>query len=262
MAMMTADLDDSGTHQQSEVAVAACFVSDVRRWAKFETEWRSVLDDSDIAGCGFHMADFVAHQRPFDSWEQDKRDRTIKSLIGIIKEYALTGMATAVVKRDYDRFVVGKLRDKLGHYHYTFAVQGCLAEIERRRAKEWDTQAYAYVFDWMTKGKHEIDNLFDSILAHNLGAHLGVEPDGWTYGNRKQQVQLQAADMLAWEANKYIRDHQNTGLTPRRSFKSMVDGIEIKTRFFYGEYLQDFVEDVTPKYEAVNWDGPLGGFLP
>lgn len=138
MAMMTVYFDDSGTHTQSDIAIAACSVSDVMRWEFFESEWNAVLDETGIREPGFHMAEFVARQSPFDRWNDEKRDRVLKALIGVInRRHVLAGMVTAVVKKDYDTLVVGKLREKLGHYHYTFAVQSCLALVEEWRLRSF-----------------------------------------------------------------------------------------------------------------------------
>jgi hypothetical protein len=261
MAMVTVYFDDSGTHQQSDIAVASCFISDVRRWKQFDTEWQTVLQEEGIADSGFHMADFVAQKPPFDGWGKTKRDRTVKGLVAVINKCAIIGTTTALTKSDYDRFVTGKLRDKLGHNHYTFAVQSCMAHIEEWRIGMLDTQPYEYVFDLMGKGKHEILDLFDSLIEHKLAVRFGIEPRGYSFQDRRSLLPLQASDILAWESNKYIREYQTTARTPRGSFLSLVDSIPIKARLFGSGSLYEFAKDVTRKYEAINWEGPLGGFF-
>ncbi|HEV2202690.1 MAG TPA: DUF3800 domain-containing protein [Bryobacteraceae bacterium] len=261
MAMMTLYFDDSGTHRQSKVAIAACFLSDVRRWKDFEDQWTSELENAGILDCGFHMADFEARSPRFD-WGEEKRSSVLAALVRVINKYALAGMAAAVVKSDYNRFVTGKLRKKLGQYPYTFAVQACLAQIEQWRVRNATDQPMEYIFDWMTKGKGEIDALFDDILEQKLAMHFGIEPQGWAFQNRKTVFPLQAADILAWEANRYMHEHQFTGAEPRPSFKSVVDAVEMTPRFYDVSSLPEIVSDLTAKYRKLNWRGPLGGFLP
>ncbi len=199
--MMTAYFDDSGTHAESEIAVAACFVLDVGRWNTFEHVWKGILETSGVSEDGFHMAEFVAHQHPFDSWDKRKRNDAIESLIRVINSAALVGMITAMVKKDYDQCVPGKLREKLGSRHYTFAVQGCLAYLEEWMKGSHVLQPVEYVFDYMQKSSGEIHSLFQDILDNGVAMHFGVEPSGWAFQNRKLIVQLQAADILAWEGN-------------------------------------------------------------
>jgi hypothetical protein len=261
MAMMTVYFDDSGTHHQSDIAVAACLVSDVMRWESYESEWNSVLDEAGIRESGFHMAKFVARRSPFDGWTEDKRDKVIKALIGTIERHVFAGMATAVVKKVYDTYVTGRLRARLGNYHYTFAVQSCLAFVEEWRRSSVVLEPMQYVFDRMGSGKHEIIKLFDDIAKREMAVAFGIEPNGYAFNNKRLVVQLQAADILAWEAYRYARDHQSTDRTARKSFQSMVDHIDIRTRFFDASGLPGFVNDVTSRYGAQAWDGPLGGFL-
>jgi hypothetical protein len=263
MAMMTAYFDDSGTHKESDIAVAACLVSDDRRWDRFGPSWNRVLEEAGMADDGFHMAEFVAHKPPFDAWDAQRREAVIKALISTINRHALVGMATAVVKTDYDRFVTGELRRRLGDLHYTFAVESCLAFVEEWMKRTSLVQPVYYVFDAMGKGRHEIADLFEDIIDRKLGTHFGIEPSGYAFGSRRSIVQLQAADILAWEANKYMRDHQFTAKTPRKSFQSMVDGVPdgIRARFFDFSSLPGLVAELREKYEAVNWEGPLGGFI-
>ena len=54
----------------------------------------------------------------------------------VIEEYVLAASISAVVKRDYDQCVVGKLRETLGTEHYTFAVQSSLAHVSEWRATD------------------------------------------------------------------------------------------------------------------------------
>lgn len=261
MAMLTVYFDDSGTHEQSEIAVAACYVSDVRRWRDFESAWLSILAEAGIAEHGFHMADFVAHAKPYDTWPADKREKVFRALLSVINKYAFEGAIAAVVKADYDKLVPKKLREKLGAYHYTFAVQSCLAQIEYWRKVRSDEQPMQYVFDRMSHGKHEIINLFDDIEKRKTAVAFGLEPNGYAFQNRKYIVQLQAADILAWEANKYMKHFQFTGREARKSFQSLVSSVPILAKFFDKSTLPGFIADVTAKYEGVGWNGPLGGFL-
>jgi hypothetical protein len=99
MPMITLYCDDSGTHVNSIVAVAGCYLSTVEQWAEFQSNW-DAANQREHFGV-FHMADFNAKQKQFSNpeWSNShKRDRTIRSLINIIKTRARFGIACAVVK--------------------------------------------------------------------------------------------------------------------------------------------------------------------
>src|SRR5262249_14872095 len=150
MAMFTLYCDDSGTHTQSPIAVAACYVSTVEQWERFVVDWNDA-DAAEHFGV-FHMADFVARKEQFalPEWQDDeKRDRTIKRLITIINTRRRMGFFGVVEKSAYDTEVPQNLRDrfKLGKNHYTFVVRMCLAKVLRWRMKYGYQEPIQFVFD-------------------------------------------------------------------------------------------------------------------
>src|SRR5215472_4407560 len=105
MSSFTAYFDDSGTHAQANVAVAACFISTVDKWNTLERLWNE-LNAKENFGI-FHMADFVARTKQFKDWDDAKRDRVIRELIKIIKTNVYVSVMGAVIKADYDSEVTG-----------------------------------------------------------------------------------------------------------------------------------------------------------
>ena len=130
MAMLTAYTDDSGTHSESEIAVAAGFLSDVGRWGpgKFETDWKVALRVAGILEKGFHTTDFKAGWGPYRNWSEQEKNSLYDALIQAINKHTMFGFSAAVRKDDYDELVTGKLREKLGG-HYRFVVAACMFGI-------------------------------------------------------------------------------------------------------------------------------------
>jgi hypothetical protein len=209
----------------------------------------------------FHMNYFHSGQKEFWNWDADKKNRVLGRLVAIIGRHVLFATTTAVVKEDYDRLVTGKLREKLGDHHYTFAVQACLYDIQRYRlAIHMQSQEIQYIFDQMTKGKHEIVDVFEDLWQRGLGEHFGIEvsSSGLAFQNKKCFLPLQPTDILAWESHCYIRDCQlpkeDEKQEPRVSFKSLIKKPNPSTRFFDRTTLPKFVEGVTKQYESIGWE--------
>src|ERR1035438_6245958 len=74
IAMFTAYFDASG-RRDTRVLTMAGFVSDVRKWAKFDGKWSAILKRENIPA--FHMTDFVARKPPFDCWQGRDADRDL-----------------------------------------------------------------------------------------------------------------------------------------------------------------------------------------
>lgn len=210
-SMFTLYCDDSGTHPKSDIAVAACYVSTVEQWTHFKRNWDAASVRENFGT--FHMADFVGKQAQFSSpeWsDQKKRDRTIRSLINIIRTRTAIGFAAAVVKPAFDEVITGsELREKYGDNHYAFVVRLCTTLVDRWRQRHKHVGPVQYVFDRQSKGTGEINKLFENLLLGEKDAarRYGVYKDCWSFQDKSEVVQLQAADIWAWENFRYMRDH-------------------------------------------------------
>ena len=211
MAMFTLYCDDSGTHSGSDIAVAACYVSTVEQWGHFKRNWEEINEREHFGV--FHMADFVGRHEQFSSpeWhDQAKRDRTISALISTIKVRARIGFAAAIQKSAYDEVIASDefLRQRLGTNHYALAVRLCTALVDKWRQRHGYNEPVQYVFDRMTKGRRDIDDMFDVLVSGQADAlhRYGVYADCWSFEDKAHVVQLQAADIWAYENFRYMRD--------------------------------------------------------
>lgn len=228
-------------------------------------DWYQAASDPADGFGTFHMYDFEHSKEQFAGWPEDKKQRVLSRILAIIGKYALRGFITAVVKEDYDRIVSGKLREKLGNYHYTFAIQSCLSYIEEWFKKEirQPYEPVEYAFDRMSQGQHEIVDLFNDLIRFDQAKHFGIEVGGWSFQNKAYFLPLQAADIIAWEGRRYMVDCQlpETPQTTRSSFKSLIDHPMVDARFFHKENLPAFAEEVSAWYEKMGWENsPRGGF--
>jgi len=250
MSSFTAYFDDSGTHAQASVAVAACFISTVDKWNTLERLWND-LNAKENFGI-FHMADFVARTKQFKDWEDSKRDRVIRELIKIIKTNVYVSVMGAVIKADYDSEVTGDARRYLGQTHYSFNVRSCFNFIRQWREKNNFTDAIHYVFAAGSKGNGELNDLFNSAITpeNKKDAYfkVGIKRNGWKFTRKEDVVELQSADILAWETYRHMRDCvlAENKKQMRASFKSMVE-VPSMNRFFNKKTLREIVEKARNK---------------
>jgi hypothetical protein len=207
VSMYETYIDDSGTNAQSEIAIAACYVSTESGWRKFVKEWDIVRTEEGFDA--FHMAEFVAPRnqghRPWCDWDNSKKDRVYHRLAKIINDNKRTGFGSAVPKSIYDT-VPQRIRDHYGNEHYTFAVRMCMLQIYLWREKSFNSLPMQYIFDWEKPGspKHaEITKLM-STIHEKLKPMFGLDAGGFSFQHKEQFKPLQAADVLAWQMNAYI----------------------------------------------------------
>jgi hypothetical protein len=222
--------DDSGTHSESDIAVAACWVSDELQWKHFGMDWTAA---NEVENFGvFHMADFVARKQQFadKEWNDEKRDRTIRRLINIIVTRRKHGFFAAVEKEAYDAEVPEELRTryKLGNNHYTFAVRMCMGKVAKWRKRHAYKEPVQFVFDRMSKGRGEIDAVFELALKEGEEKALrenAIQKNGWSFANKAEVLPLQAADILAWETLRYMQKVYlaTEKESVRKSYKELIE---------------------------------------
>lgn len=244
--------DDSGTDADSNIAVAGCCIATVEQWDEFRRNWNAVNQRENFGV--FHMADFVAKWGQFSQTEwrnQEKRDRTMRALLGMIKTRATFMISTAVVKSAYDEVVTGRLRQRMGKNHYTFAVRHCVALVDKWRAQHGYTEPLQYVFDRMGKGRGDIDEtVFKPALLGGDAAiqRYGIVKGGWSFQDKSVVIQLQAADIWAWENLRYA---SRTFFAPkdarepiRQSYRFLRQRIPGEVRYHNRESLLRFVDGI------------------
>jgi hypothetical protein len=240
--------DDSGTHPKSDIAVAACYVATVEQWKEFERNWKEANDRFHFGI--FHMVDFVAKKEQFsdkDAWTDPVRASLIRQLISIIKVRTRIGFCAAVFKSDYDAVMPDDLKERMGRFHYTFAVRQCLSMIQKWREDFNLTAPMQYVFEDGTKGRGEILTTFDKVSGDERATkEFGFVPGGYSFIPKTENLpQLQAPDILAWESGWHMKNtvapDKRAGRPKRTSFKVLCDS-PLKLSFFHAGNLQKLVE--------------------
>jgi hypothetical protein len=208
VVMFEAYLDDSGTHRESDLAIAACYISTKRGWTDFVTEWDHARFQEGFDA--FHMAHFMAPNKqgeePWCHWDDAKKRHVYSRLAKIVNTNKRIGIAAVVPKQAYDT-VPENIREIFGKDHYTFAVRTCMNRIWDWREKYSIGLPIQYIFDWEMQGsqkRKEIEHIFDSMHESWKGK-FGVEETGYSFQHKEKFKPLQAADILAWQMNNHMR---------------------------------------------------------
>lgn len=212
--------DDSGTHDESPIAVAACYVADHEQWTHFVRDWKRVGEDEGFDD--FHMADFMAppekEKHPYCDWDAAKKNRVYSRLTTIINVRARMGFAFGVPMPAFEKYAPLHLKKEVTSDAFTFAVQSMLSLIGDWYARFGHGKAIQYVFEKRPKmGKvNQTWQLIgeNSFLAERLGARPNI-PDGILFQDPKLFKPLRAADILAWNMFTHMRDVVLQGLPDR-----------------------------------------------
>jgi Protein of unknown function (DUF3800) len=218
MSFLTVHFDDSGTHLDSPIAIAACYAAKIERWKKFERKWNRAKAQFNFET--FHMADFAANRKEFCKWGKSKQRKVLKHLCWIVNSSVEFGFAVAVPKSIYDAVITGPFKKLfVGDFHYTFAVRSCADYLARWRRAERAKSSMKYIFDQMgsNHGKGEIMRVMDAAIASSKreAKKTGIAPlTGYAFEDKAVTLPLQASDIFAWTVFKQIRKiflHENPG---------------------------------------------------
>lgn len=253
--MFTAYFDDSGTDGNSDIAVAACYISTKRGWDDFVDAWNRARWEEGFPNDSFHMAEFVAPpdqgHKPWCDWDNKKKTHVYSRLARIINENKRVGIAVAVPKEHWDT-TPGWMRGHYGKQHYTFAVRMCMTAIRKWRSRSHIVVPVRYIFDWAMhkdEKRQEITKILDLLTKPQNQAvadMLGLEPRGYSFEHKEQFKPLQAADILAWQMRSHMRNvwplgHDDESLC-HPGFRLLREDQEMDLGFFTKDQIDRFVE--------------------
>jgi hypothetical protein len=212
--------DDSGTHDSSPIAVAACFVAEREQWEWFVRDWDQARNDEGFDY--FHMADFMAlpkyQKEPYCNWDQAKKNRVFSRLATIINTRVRMGFAFAVPVAAFERFAPSYVKEEMTSDAFIFAAQSVLSLVSDWWAQYAKGGSVQYIFeDRKSMGKiHQIWHTSKEYPEQAAQLGINVEaPDGFSFQSPKIFKPLQAADMLAWNQYVHMRDVILKGLSDR-----------------------------------------------
>jgi len=173
---------------------------------EMDAAWREVLGRFEIPY--FHMVDCAHGSGVFSAVAKPERVKVVKELIGIIKKYTIEGFSAIC----HGTIVDGH---KKAPNAYALGVDMCMKAIESFMEMRRDYRTTAYFFE---SGHSHSGHAYNYVAAElkRLGATL-------TFGDKAGIPLLQAADLLAWQSAKYVKDRIGNKRPPRKDFESLME---------------------------------------
>jgi len=204
-------IDESGVHgDESPVVSAGAFLGSKRSWIDFTKDWNRAKKSLPV----YHSVDAANLTGAFKGWSEEKRDKLFIKLAGIISEYRLLSFAIGFNMTDY-RKVSAEFPDQVMSEAevYDMCFHGVVRMVMDFLKRNDDDTHLAFV--------HE-DTKYAGMIAETFGLlKQEYRPTGLmtlAFGGKHEYVPLQAADILAYEANKRTR---NPDGKPRRSWTAI-----------------------------------------
>jgi hypothetical protein len=253
LVMIRIYMDESGTHDGSPVVTVGAYFGRPKDWARFTKRWTHALGDLPY----YHAADAQALRGPFEGWTETQRNELVIRLLKILHDSPFGGQAAGINMRDYDAGLAGKEHlKKMFGTSYGASFQWVVSLILNAVEHHGTNEALAF-FHEENDFKKEAEEAF-AWVKRNRRRHTG--PMTLVFAEKAFLVPLQAADILAYEANKKLRNPEGKS---RRSLEALDPSKEkISIRAFTKHNMDWLVRRMESIQEEVRVFGKPITFLP
>jgi hypothetical protein len=218
--------DDAGTDQGSSMVTCAGYLAVARRWDAFSDKWGHLLRSYHIRAGEFSMKRFAQSTGPFRGWDEGKRRSFMARALALIQQYVERGFAVFIQKEDYDKSISEEVKTRVGGY-FPFCAEMCVNLVEEyvaakanRTLADEPTESIDYVFEKGSQGAGRVQTAFEEYFWQIDRSWCR----GFSHEN-KRSSELHAADIMAYETCKNIKDIQAGKSTLRHPFKTLLLGV-------------------------------------
>lgn len=203
--MLAAYYDESGTHSGAMALSIAGYISTVEKWENFQIEWLKMRDDEGYEY--FHMADLESLKGQFSrkkGWNEDRKIAVLQRAHDIINRNTLKGIESSLIWSDYNE-LIPTYTGKHPPPAYAILVNLCMNETAAWARRNGYNEPINYVFEDGVKGVGWVlDVIQHARKFPTIRNYLFY--GGFTYEDKKDVIQLQAADVNAYETWKHMEN--------------------------------------------------------
>jgi hypothetical protein len=236
--MMRAYVDDSG-NGQPPVFLLAGFVARDEQWEKFSAQWQEVLDGPPILEY-FKMREAARLEGQFKNWTERDRDSRLWEFLSVIKRNVILCVKLVVADDAYDSVIKGRVAPGMEN-PYFLSFFGIMIGLIQYQEQAGLSEPVDFIFDEQM-GKSDLVQKgyqgFVKFAPDSVKQLLGTRP---IYGDDKQVLPLQAADLVAWITRRYY-DEKARGYTDDNWVLRSLNEIETANYELTSERLKGLLE--------------------
>jgi hypothetical protein len=193
-AVLKATLEESADRKQEIIFVAAGFVGREDFWTKFESEWRTKLDDG---GIKYYKTSHWKHLKgQFEGLERSAADKIRADLQAVIQSNRIIAFGLGIIMKDYNK-VRSEMPEAIFFYEDDpsvpafYHLMDVMNRTVRKKAKGCSIR---FIYDDSSKSA-KISHAFESLRkVHPI---VGKTLETLAPFDDKEHPSLQATDLLA-----------------------------------------------------------------
>jgi hypothetical protein len=245
--MLTAYLDDSGTHAASNAVVCAGFISDAVRWKAFNREWPRALRKAHFRGI-VRATELENRKGAFAGWDVERQHLFYQQICPLINHRIIVPVGNSVIRADWRAVMPEDLRRVAGD-EFGWCVYETIKDAARWARKTGYKGKIAYVLEAGTPGMAQARLVIDDLIASENRDYYQIESCTTL---PKGVPPLQAADLLAYEMYKQMDNQvvRQTGRRQRLPFALMLHKREVRyLKYWNRERCEGWLERSKPLLE-------------
>jgi hypothetical protein len=192
-------MDESGIHDNSPVVTVAAYIGRPRDWQNWTKRWNTAKRPIKV----YHATDAQALHGEFEGWSEPGRDEVVKRILPVIAEANLPGMVIGIQMDEFRKAFSGRpeLIEMFGT-PYGACFQWLIQSLMYARSKFGSIERYAFVHECNDYQREALE-AFNYVKKY---CNPQNSPTSISFGTKADYPPLQAADILAYEGNRRMRD--------------------------------------------------------
>ena len=246
--------DESGNEELPGYFGVAGLVGSDNQWSVFDRLWKETLETT---GAPYlHMREFAHSVDAFTEWKDDKarREQLMAGVVAAVLQSELTAVGSALRVGDFDA-LTEEQRIRL-QSPYFFCLQDVLWGFALTNLDE-DPKVEVHV-SGDRHGQHEDKARKLHRAMRRAGGLLANMSDELNFADMQQTLGLQAADLLAYEMVKELR---NQDVRPEDRMRWPLDQILSEPESPRGKMLKYNTAEMLQAQAAGQWDRRKGDVL-
>lgn len=227
-AMLVAYMDDSGTHDGSHNSVLGGYWGSINEWRRFERAWKAVLDSEGIEE--FHAKSFwpripgKGRPAPYTGWSDERHAHFIDRLLRIIESTKIVPFGSGFSPSEWNKLPDERVRlyTQNNEKRLQKPLNLPLYRIVHRVASYCHPHKTMHFVMDLDTGKPSVQEAMLSLFA-SIKSDLCAEQNplserigGIGFEDSVKAPPLQAADLLVYEAHRYLKQANGNPYCPVR----------------------------------------------
>ena len=192
-------MDESGVHDGSPVVTVGAYFGRPKQWEAFTRRWNAKKRPIEV----YHATDAQNLRGEFKGWATTDRDRLVAGLLPIIAASGVAGIVIGIQMIEFDAAMNSHpdLRKMFGT-PYTACFQWTVQRVLGIQRKVKNRERLAF-FHEANEYEREALESFEWVKKNSNAGNVDMR---LKFGTKQDYVPLQAADVLAYEGNRRLRD--------------------------------------------------------